>query len=150
MEIHFIDDCNEEQVNNVIRVSHVTIAAFRNGKYLMVKRRNCNTLEFPAMEKLQDEKPKDTVRRLLAEKLGVITAKIEFVTAYSKTEGGNIEYGMLYCAYIKEMGAFPHSELAAVYYLYTPPEDDEKWSFPEIHKPLLGKVSETLKATPHN
>lgn len=92
------------------------------------------------MEKKNDEKPRDTVRRLLSEKLGVITAKIEFITAYSQTEEMDIKYGLLYCAYINELGPFPHSELSSVYFLDTPPEDKEKWSYPEMHMELLEKA----------
>lgn len=145
MEINYIDDCSEEQVNNVIRVSRVTIAAFRNGKYLFIKRRNSSTLELPEAEKDQGEKPRDSVRRFLSEKMGVITSRLEFVTAYSLTEGADIEYGLLYCADIDEMGPFPHSEFVSVYYLDTPPEDKDKWSFPETQKPLLDKAVESRK-----
>lgn len=35
------------------------------------------------------------------------------------------------------MGPFPHSGLAGVYYLDTPPEDNDKWSFPETDKLLF-------------
>ena len=84
-------------------------------------------MELPTMEKKNDEKPRDTVRRLLSEKLGVITAKIEFITAYSQTEEMEIKYGLLYRAYINEIGPFPRSELSSVYFLDTPPEDKEKW-----------------------
>lgn len=140
MEINYISDCSEEQVNNVVRVDHVTVVVFRNGKYVFVKRRNSAKLELPTMEKKNDEKPRDTVRRLLSEKLGVITAKIEFITAYSQTEEMEIKYGLLYRAYINEIGPFPRSELSSVYFLDTPPEDKEKWSYPVMHMELLEKA----------
>lgn len=145
MEINYIEDCSEEQVSNVIRVTHITVAAFRNGKYLFVKRRNNPTLELPETDKKHGEKPRDTVRRLLSEKLGVINARLEYVTAYSQTDGAEIEYGLLYYADIDELGPFPHSDLVSVYYLDTPPEDKEKWSFPEIQMPLLDKAVEHHK-----
>ncbi len=142
MEINYISDCSEDQVNNVIRVDHVTVAAFRNGKIVFVKRRNSATLELPELKKNNDEKPRDTARRILSDMLGVKTAKIEYITAYSQSDDTDIIYGLLYCAYIDEMGPFPHSELSSVYYLDTPPEDKDKWSFPDIHMALLDKANE--------
>ncbi len=145
MEINYIEDCSEVHVGKVVKANRVTVAAFRNGKYLFVKRRSRNTLELPEMEKLPNETPRDTVRRLLSESLGVLTAKIDFVTAYTCTEGSEVEYGLLYCVYIDELGPFPFSDLISVYYLDTPPEDREQWSFPDIHMPLLDKAIEFQK-----
>ena len=140
MEINYIDDCSEYQVNSVVHVSHITVAAFRNGKYLFVKRRNSPKLELPEIEKMQSEKPREAARRLLSEKLGVISARLEFITAYSLTDEAEVEYGILYCADIDELGPFPHSDLSSVYYLDNPPEDKEKWSSPETQMLLLDKA----------
>ena len=145
MDINYIDDCSEEQVSNVIRVKHITVAAFRNGKYLFVKRRNNTTLELPETEKKQSEQPREAVRRLLSDKLGVISARLEFVTAYSLTDGTEIEYGLLYYADIDDLGPFPHTDLVSVYYLDTPPENKAKWSFPETQIPLFDKAVEAHK-----
>lgn len=140
MELNYINDLNEEQAVEMNGSSHITVAAFRNGKCIFVKRRNSATLELPETELSSGDKPWDIVMKLLADKLGVISAKIEFVTAYSLNDGGNEEKRLLYCADISELGPFPHSDLASVYYLDIPPADKEKWSFPEFQIPLFERA----------
>lgn len=140
MEIQYLDDCSEDQVNKIVHVSYITVAIFRNGKYIFVKRRTSSQLELPEIEKNQGEKPREAVRRLLTDKLGVISARLDFITAYSRTNESDVEYGLLYCADIEELGPFPHSDLGSVYYLDNPPEDKDKWSDPETQMPLLDKA----------
>lgn len=140
MELNYMEDCSEEQVSTVVQASHITVVPFRNGKILFVKRRNSTTLELPVTEKLPDEKPRESVRRLLSEKLGIMSAQLEFVTAYARTDGTEIDYGLLYFADIDELGPFPYSDLVSAYYLDTPPEDKDKWSYPDIQISMLEKV----------
>ncbi|MGN1340480.1 MAG: hypothetical protein ACI4WS_09320 [Oscillospiraceae bacterium] len=140
MEINIIDDQTEEQALELTGLKHITVAAFRNGKYIFVKRRNSATLELIEAEYVPGEKPRDIVLRLLSDKLGALNAELGFVAAYSCDNGGNDEHGLLYCADISELGPFPHSELVSVYYLDIPPEDTDKWSFPETQIPLFERA----------
>lgn len=141
MEIHFMDDCSEEQVNNVVRVSWVTLMAVRNGKFVFVKRRSTGTLELPRLGSEDNEKPSKTVRRLLGDVLGAVSYSVKFSGVYSVTSDTDVDYGILYFADIESMGPFPRSdEYSGCYFLSDPPEDSDKWSFFVTDKPLFEKA----------
>ena len=137
MELNIISDCTEAQVNKVVKVSRITVAAVRNGKYLFVKQRGKGTMELPGIQLEKGENASKALRRVLEGMLGVTDHAAQFVCPYYITDGKDVQYGILYRVEIIKMGAFPHSELASVYYLDTPPEGDDKWSFPETDKLLF-------------
>ena len=47
MELNIISDCTESQVNKVVKVTRITVAAVRNEKYMFVKQRGKSTMELP-------------------------------------------------------------------------------------------------------
>lgn len=137
MELNVINDCTESQVNKVVKVTKITVAAIRNGKYMFVKQRGKSTLELPRTDIAPDENAAKALRRVLEGLLGAEVYASQFVCPYSVIDDKDIQYGILYRVEITSMGQFPHSHLAGVYYLDTPPEDDDKWTFPETDKPLF-------------
>lgn len=106
---------------------------------------SAGTILLWSFRKQKKNRVNSPARQYAGYKLGVISARLEFVTAYSVTHGTEIEYGLLYYADIDDLGPFPHTDLVSVYYLDTPPEDNAKWSFPETQKPLLDKAVEAHK-----
>lgn len=140
MELNIISDCTESQVNKVVKVTRITVAAMRNGKYLFVKQRGKGTMELPGTNLEEGETAAKALRRVLEDMLGVKDHAAQFVCPYSIIDENDIQCGILYRAEIISMGPFPHSELAGVYYLDTPPEDDDKWSFPEVDKQLFDEA----------
>lgn len=137
MELNIINDCTESQVNKVVKITRITVAAVRNEKYMFVKQRGKSTMELPGTQLVEGENTAKALRRVLEGMLGVTEHAAQFVCPYSVTDGKDVQYGILYRAEIIEMGPFPHSGLAGVYYLDTPPEDNDKWSFPETDKLLF-------------
>ena len=47
MELNIISDCTESQVNKVVKITRITVAAVRNEKYMFVKQRGKGTMELP-------------------------------------------------------------------------------------------------------
>lgn len=137
MELNIITDCTEAQVNKVVKVTEITVAAVRNGKYIFVKQRGKGTMELPGTSINSGENAAKAAKRLLEEMIGAKDYGIQFVCPYSASEDKAINYGILYRAEIISMGEFPHSGLAGVYYLNDPPEGDDKWSCPDKDKPLF-------------
>lgn len=142
MEFNYIDDCNETQIQHVIRVTQVTVASVRNGKLVFVKRRGKSTVELPRVECIDHEKPSQAVQRLMTEHLGMLEYVPKFVGAYSVTDGSSVAYGMLYFAEITKVGPFPHGDFSVVYYLDKSPESSEQWSCPEMDMQLMDKALE--------
>ncbi len=146
MEINFLDDCNEAQVNNVVRVTHITVAAVMDGKLLFVKKRGKSTMELPSINSEKGEKPADAVARLLSDNLNITDRSVEFISAYDITDGNNVEYGILYYADVTSMKTLNDHELCASYFLAAPPEDISRWTYPETDRKLIDKAMEHVKS----
>ena len=74
-------------------------------------------MELPGTQLVKGENTAKALRRVLEGMLGVTEHAAQFVCPYSVTDGKDVQYGILYRAEIIEMGPFPHSGLAGVYYL---------------------------------
>ena len=114
MELNIISDCTESQVNKVVKITRITVAAVRNEKYMFVKQRGKGTMELPGTQLVEGENTAKALRRVLEGMLGVTEHAAQFVCPYSVTDGKDVQYGILYRAEIIEMGPFPHSGLAGV------------------------------------
>lgn len=146
MEINFLDDCTEAQVNNVVRVTHVTVAAVMDGKLLFVKKRGKSTLELPSINSEKGETPVAALTRLLAGNLNITDRSVEFISAYNIADGGNVEYGILYYADVTSMKTLNDHELCASYFLDSPPEDMSRWTYPESDRKLIEKAMDHIKS----
>ncbi len=142
MEFNYIDDCNEEQIQRVIRVTEITVASVRNGKLIFVKRRDKTTVELPRIKFDEKEKPAQAIKKLMIDHLGMTEYNPVFVGAYSVTDGTIVNYGMLYYAEITKVGPFPYGDFSVVYYLDQQPVSDVQWAYPEVDIQLLSKALE--------
>lgn len=145
MEFQFIDDCNEEQIQRVVRIGQITVVAVRNGKLVFVKCRGTVGIALPRILIGDGEEPLSAIERLMTENLGMTEYKPEFLGAYTVTEGAEVDYGMLYFADVSEVGPFPHGQFSVVYYLDLPPESNEQWAKPVMDIPLFNRVKELGK-----
>lgn len=55
MELNIISDCTESQVNKVVKITRITVAAVRNEKYMFVKQRGKSTMELPGTQLVEGE-----------------------------------------------------------------------------------------------
>lgn len=63
MELNIISDCTESQVNKVVKVTRITVAAVRNEKYMFVKQRGKGTMELPGTQLVKGENTAKALRR---------------------------------------------------------------------------------------
>lgn len=145
MELNFLEDCTEKEVSSVVHVTHVTVVAVMGGKVLYVKKRGKSTLELPSISFEKGELPAAAVRRLISEKLNAYDNVVVFISAYGRAEGSEVEYGVLYYADISSMRTLNDPELCSSYFLDSPPEDREKWTYPDTDIPLLNKAMEHIR-----
>lgn len=55
MELNIISDCTESQVNKVVKITRITVAAVRNEKYMFVKQRGKSTMELPGTQLVEEK-----------------------------------------------------------------------------------------------
>ena len=63
MELNIISDCTESQVNKVVKITRITVAAVRNEKYMFVKQRGKGTMELPGTQLVEGENTAKALRR---------------------------------------------------------------------------------------
>ena len=66
MELNIISDCTESQVNKVVKVTRITVAAVRNEKYMFVKQRGKSTMELPGTQLVEGENTAKALRSVSA------------------------------------------------------------------------------------
>jgi len=86
------------------KLTYSVITARFNDKWVLVRHRDRTTLEIPGGHIEDNETPLEAASRELMEETGAIEFTIECVATYSVTINGNIDYGRLYFAEVKEMG----------------------------------------------
>lgn len=90
MELNIISDCTESQVNKVVKITRITVAAVRNEKYMFVKQRGKGTMELPGTQLVEGENTAKALRRVLEGMLGVTEHTAQFVCPYSVTDGKDV------------------------------------------------------------
>lgn len=115
------------------------ISASFQGKWIFVKHKQRDTWEIPGGHREFGEDINFTAKRELFEETGAIDFEIEPLGDYCVWRDGEVSYGRLFYAEIKELGELPDSEIGeAKLYEKLP----EKLTYPEI-QPYLYR--ETLQ-----
>lgn len=129
------------EADNGVHASRAAVVGVMDDKVLYVKKRGKSTLELPTAEVPDGEEPNAAAERMLTELLNVDLSSLRFVTLYSVESDGSTEYGALFYAEITSMRTLNDPALCGSYFLNIPPEDKEKWTFPDTDIPLLEKAT---------
>ncbi len=116
----------------------VIVARYRD-KWIFCKNKN-RKWELPGGHREEGEAIIDTAKRELFEETGALEFEIEPVCAYKINN-----FGLLYFAEVKVLGALPESEIERIDFLEDIPKQDEL-SFPLFHPWHYKKVKELLSA----
>lgn len=118
------------------------IAARYQGRWIYVRHRLRNTWEIPGGHHEPGETIEETARRELWEETGATVAEIHPVTPYGVEIDGNLTYGKLFFAEVKELGELSEElEIAEISLVERPPENQ---TYPEIQPPLFEQVQHWL------
>lgn len=104
MEVNFLDSIEDELLKFAVIIS------FYQGKLVLCKHKNRDTYEIPGGHREANESIDDCARRELVEETAALEYDIEPLCVYGTigknkvNPTGNIIYGMLYVANIKEFG----------------------------------------------
>ena len=129
MEVKFYDRVEDE------KLKYAVIIARSEGKWVLCKHRERDTLENPGGHREPGETIEEAARRELYEETGALEYTLQEVGPYSW--GG---FGMLYFAEITRFEGELHSEIEKV--LLTPelPREPERWTYPLIQPHLVAEV----------
>ena len=115
------------------------IIARADGKWVLCKHRERNTLEVPGGHREAGETVEQTARRELYEETGAVEFSIRPVCVYSVLRDDAEEsFGGLYAAEISAFEEELHSEIEKIVLLEELPE--ENWTYPDIQPKLLEEV----------
>ena len=116
------------------------IIAKTEGKYVLCKHKERNTLEVPGGHREPGEDIWATARRELYEETGAVDFTIKPVCVYSVSAesslSGQESFGMLYFAEISSFESELHSEIEKIVTTDKLPDKDN-WTYPEIQPQLL-------------
>ena len=142
MQVNFYESTADENLKFAV------IAAKYEDKWVFVKHRMRDTLEFAGGHREIGEEIAETARRELFEETGAEKFSLSQICVYSVISDDNFNgketFGMLYFAEIHKLGELPESEIERVFLLENPPEKAEKWTYPLIQPRLLEKVKEYI------
>ncbi|MGI5898946.1 MAG: NUDIX hydrolase [Christensenellales bacterium] len=117
---------------------YAVIIARHEGKWVLCRHRDRQTLEVPGGHIEEGESPMQAAGRELYEETGATRSRLTFICEYSvKRPDGAGAMGALFFAEIEELGPLPESEIAQVFLLDEFP-GPERLTYPEI-QPLLMK-----------
>lgn len=122
---------NPEDVD-VSELKYVVIIAEYQGKLIFCRHRSRVTYECPGGHIESGESADDAAARELFEETGAVRYTLTRICAY---KAGS--FGMLYHAYVDELGELPESEIAEIRLFDEFPEM-EKLTYPDI-QPFLNK-----------
>ena len=105
-----------------------------NGKWVLCKHNERNTLEVPGGTREKGEKILETAERELHEETGAIKYTIEPICVYSVENEQSETFGMLYYAEITDFENELHSEIEKVFLLDSLPDN---WTYPLIQPELI-------------
>ena len=110
------------------------IAAKYQGKWVFCKHKERNTLECPGGHREPGERIEETAKRELWEETGANVFHLEAIGPYGVEQDGSVTYGMLYAAWITELGPLPQMEIERIELVADFPQN---WTYPLIQPKLL-------------
>lgn len=121
-------------------LKYAVVLAVYNGKYIFVKHKQRSTLEIPGGHREPCENIAKTAARELFEETGAKKFSLRQLCPYCVTDSG-----MLFYAEIEELGELPESEIERVVLLDKPPEESERWTYPDIQPMLFDQIQSELE-----
>ena len=143
MKVNFYSNTNDNKLKFAIIISKY------NGKYVLCKHKERNTLEIPGGHRELGETILQTAKRELYEETGAILYDIEEVCVYSvlgkdgRVEEDEESFGMLYFADIYEFDKKLDSEIERIELFDNFPKDN--LTYPLIHTALIDKFKKNIK-----
>lgn len=133
MEIRFYDKVDDRLLKFAVIISRT------EGKWVLCKHKERNTLEVPGGHREQGEDILTTAKRELYEETGATDFDIKPVCVYSVTAPDNFDgvetFGMLFYADIKAFEKELHREIEKIIITENLPE--EGWTYPLIQPKLI-------------
>lgn len=134
MSVNFYDKIEDDLLKFAVIVSK------SNGKWVLCKHKNRNTLEVPGGHREPNENIIDTAKRELIEETGAVDFDLKPVCVYSVTEennfNGNETFGLLCYAEIYSFGEI-HSEIEKITLTNELPTN---WTYPTIQPYLIKEL----------
>lgn len=131
-EIKFYDQMPDELLKFAV------IIAKHNGKWVLCKHKERETLEIPGGHREPGEDILSTAKRELYEETGALDYDIKPVCVYSVTAPRNFDgketFGMLYHAEIQSFEKELHNEIETIVLCESLPKN---WTYPNIQPALL-------------
>ncbi len=134
LKVDFFNELIERE-----KIVYVVISAFYNEKLVLVKHRERSTWEIPGGHREEYESAFEAAKRELYEETGALEFFLERVCGYSVTRNGIGSFGILYKAYIDEIGTIPEFEIGEIGFFDRLPEN---LTYPQIQPILLNKILE--------
>lgn len=130
-EVRFYEEIDDA------RLKFAVILARSGGKWVYCRHRDRTTLEIPGGHREPGETIEAAAERELREETGAEAFSIRPVCAYAvvRDDQPGESCGMLFAAEIASFEGALHSEIAEIFLLDAPPEDN--WTYPEIQPKLL-------------
>ena len=137
-EVRFYEEAADDKLHFAVIISRF------QGKWVLCKHKERNTLEVPGRHREPGEEISYTAKRELQEETGAIDFKLQPVCAYSVTEkaisgeeDGEERFGMLYYAEIWSFEKELHREIERIYIMEDLPEN---WTYPSVQPELMKKA----------
>lgn len=124
------------------RLSFAIIISKMNGKWVLCKHKNRDTLEFPGGHREKGENILETAKRELQEETGAEEFTIKHISYYSEqnAERNEVKYGALFYAVIFRVNKYLHSEMERLELFNEMPDN---LTYPEVTKKLIEKLKIT-------
>lgn len=134
MSVNFYDKIEDDLFKFAVIVSK------SNGKWVLCKHKNRNTLEVPGGHREPNENIIDTAKRELIEETGAVDFDLKPVCVYSVTDENNFDgketFGLLCYAEIYSFGEI-HSEIEKITHTNELPTN---WTYPTIQPYLIKEL----------
>lgn len=134
MSVNFYDNVKDDLLKFAVIVSK------SDGKWVLCKHKNRNTLEVPGGHREPNENIIDTAKRELIEETGAVDFDLKPVCVYSVTEENNFNdnetFGLLCYAEIYSFGKI-HSEIEKITIANKLPSN---WTYPTIQPYLIKEL----------